>query len=31
MMTVADLLGVMPEVQAGGMTLAGTTSLFNHI
>lgn len=31
MMTVADILGVMPEVQSGGMTLAGTTSLFNHI
>ena len=31
MMTVADILGVMPEVQAGGMVLPGTTSLFNHI
>ena len=31
MMTVADLLGVMPEVQAAGMTVSGTTSLFNYL
>ncbi|MGB1075084.1 MAG: hypothetical protein ACPGYK_02770 [Flavobacteriales bacterium] len=31
MMTVADLLGVGPEVQSAGMTVSGTTSLFNYI
>ena len=31
MMTVCDLLGVMPEVQAGGMVHPGTDSLFNRI
>ena len=31
MMTVADILGVGPEVQSAGMTVAGTTSLFNYI
>ena len=31
MMTVADILGVGPEVQSAGLTVAGTTSLFNHI
>lgn len=31
MMTVCDILGVMPEVQAGGMVHPGTDSLFNRI
>jgi len=31
MMTVADILGVLPEVQAAGHTASGTQSLFNHI
>ena len=31
MMTVADILGVLPEVQAAGFTASGTQSLFNHI
>lgn len=31
MMTVCDILGVMPEVQAAGMVHPGTDSLFNRI
>ena len=31
MMTVCDILGVMPEVQAAGMVHSGTDSLFNRI
>lgn len=31
MMTVADLLGVKPEVQAAGMTATGTQSLLDQI
>ena len=31
MMTVADLLGVLPEVQSAGLTAGGTQSLFNYL
>ena len=31
MMTVCDILGVMPEVQSAGMVHPGTDSLFNRI
>ncbi len=31
MMTVADILGVRPEVQSGGMVAPGTNSLFDYL
>ena len=31
MMTIADILGVMPEVQNAGTVAPGTQSLFNYI
>lgn len=31
MMTVAEILGVKPEVQSSGLVAAGTLSLFDHI